>query len=129
MTEHVIFERLTPLIQEVTGVPVGQIKMEHGLMADLGAESLDLLDLSFLIEAQFGITLEADEFERQARLRLPNGVYENAGFLTEEALAELRAALPEIDPGRLAAPFRKTELPYILNVAAFVHLIQRKMAA
>ena len=54
-----------PLVREVTGAR-RQIRMESGLMQDLGAESLDLLDLSFLIEETFGVTIEADEFERQA---------------------------------------------------------------
>ena len=57
MTEQEIFERLIPLIREVTGVREDQIKMESGLMQDLGAESVDLLDFSFLIEETFDITI------------------------------------------------------------------------
>ena len=97
-------------------------------MMDLGAESLDLLDLSFLIEETFGIRLEADEFTRQARQRIPGGAYEKDGYLTGEALVELRRALPEIEPRKLAGPLRRMDLPSILNVSVFVHLIQRKLA-
>ena len=72
--------------------------MDSVLMDDLGAESLDLLDLSFLIEEAFGVTIAADEFERQATSRMPGGVYERDGLLTEEAVGELRKALPEVPP-------------------------------
>ncbi len=128
MTEAEIFAALGPLVKEVTGVPVDRIRMEHVLMEDLGAESLDLLDLSFLLEERFGITLGSHEFEDQAKARLPGGVYEQDGFLTPEALAELRQALPEIPPARLATGLRKLELPSLLTVSVFVHLVQRKLA-
>ncbi len=128
MTEQDVWARLVPLISEVTGAKEDQIRMESGLVQDLGAESVDLLDLSFLIEEHFGVTIEADEFERQASKRLTTGVYEKDGLLTAEAIEELQKALPELPPGRLKPGLRKTELPSLLNVAVFVHLIQRKLA-
>jgi len=102
--------------------------MESGLVEDLGAESLDLLDLTFLIEEEFGITIGADEFERQARTQMPGGAYERNGLLTEEAIAHLRAALPEVPPEKLRPGLAKVALPQVLNVAVFVHLIERKLA-
>jgi len=129
MTESEIFEKLLPLICEVTGAREGEVTMDSNLMADLGAESIDLLDLSFLIEETFGIAIEADEFERQASRQIPDGRYEQDGCLTPEAIEELRKALPEVPPERLRPGLRKIEVPSVLNVAVFVHLIQRKMAS
>ena len=128
MTEHEVFRKLVPLVQEITGAREENVRMESGLVEDLGAESLDLLDLTFLIEEQFGITIGADEFERQARARMPGGVYERHGYLTEEAIAQLRAALPEVPPEKLRPGLAKVALPQVLNVAVFVHLIERKLA-
>jgi len=128
MTEQEIFEKLIPLIREITGAREDQVKMESGLMMDLGAESIDLLDFSFLIEEEFGITIEADEFEQQSRERIPRGVYDNDGLLTDEALEELRKALPEVPAEYLQPGLKKIELPRVLNVAVFVHVIQRKLA-
>jgi acyl carrier protein len=128
MTEKEVLEKLMPLIREVTGARENQVRMESGLMEDLGAESIDLLDLSFLMEETFGVTIGADEFERQAAARLPGGVYERNGLLTEEAVAELRQALPEIPPEKIQPGMPKVALPRVLNVAVFVHLIQRKLA-
>ena len=127
MTEQEVFEKLRPLIEEVTAVPCDQIKMESVLMQDLGAESLDLLDLSFLVDETFGVTLEPDDFQRQVQSRMPDGVYEKNGFLTDEALAALREVLPEVPAEALAPPMAAVALPSVLNVAVFVHLIQRKL--
>jgi acyl carrier protein len=128
MTEQQIFEKLIPLIREITGAREEQIQMESGLMMDLGAESIDLLDFSFLVEEEFGITIEADEFEQQAKEQIPGGAYDNDGILTEDALEELRKALPEVPAEYLKPGLKKIELPSVLNVAVFVHIIQRKLA-
>ena len=128
MTENEIFEKLRPLVREVTGLSEEKIHMDSLLMHDLGAESIDLLDLTFLIEEMFGVTLEGDEFERQATKRIPGGVYEKDGYLTTEALEELRKAMPEVPDKYLQPGLKKIELPSVLNVAVLVHLIQRKLA-
>jgi acyl carrier protein len=128
MTETETFEKLLPLIREVTGARADQVTMASNLMADLGAESIDLLDLSFLIEETFGIAIEADEFERQASGQIPGGQYERDGYLTPEAIEELKKALPEVPPEKLRPGLKKIEVPSVLNVAVFVHLIQRKVA-
>ena len=127
MTEKEVFKKLVPLIREVTGVRVDEVTMDSYLMRDLGAESIDLLDLSFLIEDTFGITLEADECESRTQQSLSDADYEKDGYLTVEGLAELKKALPEVDPDLLSEGLRTIEVPGILNVAVLVHLIQRKL--
>ena len=128
MTEDEIFERLKPLLTEVLGVAPEKIRPESVLVADLGAESIDLLDLSFLIEEKFNVTIEGNEIEREATKRLPGGVYEKDGRLTDEALAEIRKCAPELDAGKLITGLRKLDLPMLLTVRFFVRLIARKLA-
>jgi hypothetical protein len=103
--------------------------MESGLFRDLGAESIDLLDLSFRVEETFKVTIDSNELERAARERLPGGQYEQDGHLTEAALAELRRLLPEAEADRLVPGLRKADLPSLLTVSFFVRLIARKLAA
>jgi acyl carrier protein len=125
--EQEIFDRLIPMVQEVTGARKDQITMNSGLMKDLGAESVDLLDFSFLIEEHFGITIEANEFEQQISQKLNAKPYETNGMLSEEALDQLKIALPEVPEGTFKPGLKKIELPSVLTVAVFVHLIQRKL--
>jgi acyl carrier protein len=128
MTENEILEQLLPLLVEVLGVNPKAVRLDSVLVTDLGAESIDLLDLSFRIEEQFKVRIEANELEREARRRLPGGEYEKNGYLTDAALGELRTLLPEVDAGKLAQGLRKTDLPSLLTVSFFVHLIARKLA-
>ena len=98
MTNQEIFEQLKPLLVEVLGVVPDTIRLESVLVSDLGAESIDLLDLSFRIEEKFQVRIEANEIEREAIKRLPGGVYEKDGYLTEAALAEIRKSYHSITP-------------------------------
>ncbi len=127
MTESAILDRLKPLLVEVLGVAPEKIRLESVLVADLGAESIDLLDLSFRIEETFKVTLESNEIEREAGKRLQDRVFEKDGRLTDEALAEIRKSLPELDPNKLVKGLRKMDLPSLLTVRFFVNLIGRKL--
>jgi len=127
MTENEVLEKIVPLIREVSGAKEGEVTMDSYLMADLGAESIDLLDLSFLIEETFDITIEADEFESSIRQSLGGADYEKDGYLTPDALVALGRILPEVDKKYLQQGLRKIAIPSVLNVAVFVHMIQRKL--
>ncbi len=127
MSEREIFDELKPLVAEVLGIAPEKVRMESVLMSELGAESIDMLDLSFRIEDKFKVTIEANEIEREAKKRIPGGVFEKDGLLTEEALAEIRAFVPELEPNKLVKGLRKSQLPSLLTVSFFVHLIARKL--
>ncbi len=129
MTEAAILEQLRPLITEVTAAPADKIRPDSSIVRDLGADSIDLLDLTFLIEEKFGVAIEPGEFEKQVRARTPDGIYEEDGVLTDAALAELRRLLPELGEDGLPSGLRKVDLPARLTVSVFVHLIQRKLQA
>lgn len=127
MTDEEIFQKLQGLIKNVLGVKPEKITLQSVLVKDLGAESIDLLDLSFLIEDTFSIVIEPNEFEKDVKSRIPGGAFEQEGTLTPEALEELKKALPEVDASRLVPGFRKTEIPSLLTVSVFVRLISRKL--
>jgi acyl carrier protein len=127
MTEDEIFQELKLLVVEVTGSRPEDVRPESVLVEDLGAESIDLVDLSFLIEEKFAITIEANEFEKNAKARIPDGVYEKDGRLTDAAIGELRKALPEVSEAKLTPGLRKAELPGLLTVSVFARLIREKL--
>ena len=52
-----ILEKVRALLSEVLSLPVQQVKAESRIVEDLGAESIDLLDLRFRIEKAFGFRI------------------------------------------------------------------------
>jgi acyl carrier protein len=66
------------------------------LKADLGAESIDFLDIVFRLEKNFGIKIPRNELFPESLFAADSGFAEN-GKVTEKGLGELRTKLPHAD--------------------------------
>ena len=61
-----LFEKIQKLIADKLGVSEDKVTLEATFRGDLGADSLDLYDLVFAIEAEIGVHIpdeKANEFE------------------------------------------------------------------
>lgn len=56
------FDKVVEIIVENLGVNADEVKPESKLIEDLGADSLDAVELSMALEDEFGITIEDEEF-------------------------------------------------------------------
>jgi acyl carrier protein len=102
-----------------------QILPEHSLVQDLGAESLDFVEIVFLIEKEFGVKLETKEIVSGGSL----GDGENPfieGHLTEQGLSVIRSRLP-YKPERFKSGMSKMEIFQLITVQDLVHIIQTRM--
>ena len=97
------------------------------MIDDLGADSLDLLDLTFRIEQQLKVHVSPRDFAQRAERQLGGQEWQVDGVYTPAGLAELRAAMPEIPPEELPDGLRVVELPRRIRVTTIVNLIERAM--
>ncbi len=95
------------------------------IIGDLGADSLDLLDLVFHLERRFGIRISPNGIEKRVKAELGDVPLEIDGVYTPPALALLRAALPEVPPGEFPEGLHSSRLPQVFRVATFVNLVAR----
>ena len=56
-----IFEKLSKLISEQFGVEADTLTMETPFADDLGADSLDIVELSMALEEEFGVSEMSEE--------------------------------------------------------------------
>lgn len=130
MNDAEIIDTLKKCIAETVGIKVETIaSLDASVIDDLGADSLDLLDLVFRIEKAFDITISRGEIEAQARETLPAEEFEIDGFLTDKAKEALKNALPEVDGSRFDGSLRKNDIPRLLTVKTFYRIIKSKMEA
>jgi len=59
-----VYERLKKLIVEQLGVAAEQVKPEAKFQEDLGADSLDVVDLVMKIEEEFGIEVPDEDAQK-----------------------------------------------------------------
>ncbi len=97
------------------------------ILEDLGADSLDLLDLVFQLEQRFKIRISPRDIERRAQRALRGVPLEVDGVYTPEAIEQLRIAMPEVPREELSEGLRSAHLPRSFRVATFVRLVTRLM--
>ena len=63
MAENIV-EKVTEIIVEQLGVSADQVKPESKMIEDLGADSLDAVELVMAVEEEFGIEVPDEEAEK-----------------------------------------------------------------
>jgi acyl carrier protein len=94
-TKDEIFDKIREALVEALGVDDDEVTPEATLVGDLGAESIDFLDIVFRLEKAFDIKIPRGELFPEDVLTNPE--YVQDGQVTETGLAELKARVPFID--------------------------------
>ncbi|MFK7930639.1 MAG: phosphopantetheine-binding protein [Myxococcota bacterium] len=105
-----------------------EISYDSTVLDDLGAESLDLLDVVFRLERAFDIQIPRGGLEAQAQAQ-DGEAGEVDGKLTAAGAARLRMAMPEVPPEELPEGMRVDELATVFRVGTFYNLVQRLRAS
>lgn len=58
-----MFEKVCKMLAEQLGIDAGSIKPEQDVVKDLGADSLDVVELMMALEDDYGITLPESDVE------------------------------------------------------------------
>ena len=96
MNRDEIFGEVQEVLIDALGVDDDEVTNEATLMGDLGAESIDFLDIVFRLEKAFGIKIAREElFPVESLMNNPEFV--NNGKLTETGLEEIKTKMPHTD--------------------------------
>jgi acyl carrier protein len=121
------FEKIQEIIAEALYCDKEQVTRDANLMADLGAESIDFLDIVFRLEKSFGIKLPKGDIESRARGDLADGEFEVHGTLQEKGLARLKTIMPEVDPTRFKIGLKVKDIPTLFSVATFERMVLERL--
>ena len=126
-TEEEIYERISATLVEALNVDEEDIKPTSTLEGDLGAESIDFLDILFRLECEFGIQIPRGElFPESIFQGDPNFVQQ--GRVTDRGLEELRQRMPFADLGRFEKDPEVSRLSDLFTVDLIARYIQAKLA-
>lgn len=124
-TQAGLVDKVRQLIAESLAIDADRVGPNANLMDDLGADSLDFLDIVFKIERAYGIQITRGELERAARGDMAEDVFAPDGVISEAGLARLRALMPEALE-RIVPGLRPAEILGLFTVQTFVHMVERK---
>jgi acyl carrier protein len=128
MSRDEIFQEVQEVMVDALGVENDEVTAEATLMGDLGAESIDFLDIVFRLEKVFGIKIPREElFPGEGLMNNPEFV--NNGKLTERGLSELRDKVPHTDFSTFEDDPDINKLGDLFTVGAIVNYVETKLNA
>lgn len=125
MTRDDIFDKVRDAFVEALGVEEDEVEPGSKVFEDLGAESLDLLEIVYLLEHAFQIKIPRDGIREASKEGIDPSDYEVDGVLTDKALAKLREVMPEVGAGEIEPGLTTNDIPRLFRVATFVNLVVR----
>ena len=130
MDDKEIYEKVADAIVEALGVEPEEVEPSSELFDDLGAESLDLLDIVFRLEKTFGIKIPRGGIEKE--LIEAEGLKEEDvvvdGALTALGAEKLRERMDEMDTDKIQEGFRIDDIPTLFTVQTFVKIVKQQLA-
>lgn len=123
-----VFPKVREIIADVLVLDENEIQLNSRLIGDLGAESIDFLDLVFQLEKTYGIKIPRGQLEKNARGDLAEDAFEKKGVLTEEGLQALKNYLSEIPADNFKANMKVNEIPLLFTVETFCKLVVAALA-
>ncbi|MDC3957324.1 phosphopantetheine-binding protein [Polyangium jinanense] len=120
-----IAAQVRQIVAEALALDPATVKNESLLMADLGAESLDYLDIVFKIERTFGIQITRGEMQKAARGDMSEEEFAPGGVVSEKGLERLRELMPEAKD-RIVPGLRPVQILGLFSVQTFVNMVEAK---
>ena len=128
MSRDEIFQEVQEVLVDALGVDDDEVANDATLMGDLGAESIDFLDIVFRLEKAFGIKIAREELFPIENL-LNNPDFVNDGKLTEAGLAEMREKMPHTDFSSFESDPDINKLGNLFTVGSVVNFVETKLNA
>jgi len=124
-TKEEIFEKIQTALIDALGVDDDEVTPEATLVGDLGAESIDFLDIVFRLEKTFKISIPRGELFPEDVLT--NAQYIQDGKITEAGIAELRKRMPFADLDEFAKNPVVQDFGNLLTVADMCRFVEGKL--
>ena len=121
-----IVQKVQEVLVDALGVDDDEVTIEARLMGDLGAESIDFLDIVFRLEKAFGIKIPREELFPAENL-MSNSEFIRNGKLTEKGLAELRVRMPHTDLSEFENDPDINKMGDLFTVGAIVNYLDNKL--
>lgn len=95
VTKDEVFDKIRTALVDALGVDEEEVTREATMVGDLGAESIDFLDIVFRLEKAFGIEIPRSELFPEDILT--SAEYVQEGKVTPAGIAELKKRMPFAD--------------------------------
>src|SRR3954464_2091352 len=111
------------------GVGEDEATPDATLMEDLGAESIDLLDILFRIERSTGVKIQASDLGDEIQGGISDEEFGAGDNVSRRALAPLQTVMPQRDPDEWEGKLPAEEVINHFTVQNLADMVARREAA
>jgi len=122
--KELILAKVKQSIVSALGIEEDEFTMDASLIDDLGAESLDFLDIAFRLEREFGIKIPKRNILERATEQYGEDLFVKEGVLTKDGAALLRTAMPEADAARIKEGLTEEDVGSLFTPRTWVRLVE-----
>ena len=126
-TKEEVYEKVKEALIEALGVDDDEVTATATMVGDLGAESIDFLDIVFRLEKAFEIEIPRSELFPEDVLT--NAEYVEDGKVTDAGVAELKKRMPFADLSKFEANPVVQEFGNLLTVSDLCRYVETKVGA
>jgi len=127
-TQEEIYQKVSATLVEALNVDEEEISPASTLQGDLGAESIDFLDIVFRLEREFGIKIPRGELFPESIFSGDPDFVQN-GRVTDKGLSELRLRMPFADLSKFEKDPEVSAISDLFTVEMITRYIQGKLSA
>ena len=126
VTKDEVFKKVQTALVDALGVDEEEVTPQATMVGDLGAESIDFLDIVFKLEKSFGIEIPRKELSPEDILT--NADFVQDGKVTAAGIAELKRRMPFVDFAKFESNPQVREFSNLLTVGDLCRYIEAKVA-
>ncbi len=118
-------QKVRQFVAKALDLDVDEVQLSSTLMGELGAESLDLLDIAFMVEREFRIEFPRTDIIERATAHFGEEALVVDNRVTDLGLELLRKGMPEIDQSQLKQGMLAIDVARLATVQTFVRVTSR----
>jgi acyl carrier protein len=127
VTKDEVFKKVQTALIDALGVDEEEVTPQATMVGDLGAESIDFLDIVFKLEKAFGIEIPRKELSPEDILT--NADFVQDGKVTAAGIAELKKRMPFVNFTKFEANPQVREFSNLLTVGDLCRYVETKVGA
>ena len=127
VTKDEVFKKVQTALIDALGVDEEEVTPKATMVGDLGAESIDFLDIVFKLEKAFGIEIPRKELSPEDILT--NADFVQDGKVTPAGISELKRRMPFVDFKKFVANPQVREFSNLLTVGDLCRYVESKVGA
>lgn len=125
-----IYGDVQTAVVDALGVAEDEVTPEATLLGDLGAESIDLLDILFRLERKVGVKIQASDLAAYVQGGIPDEEFgDDNGIITPKGLAQLKKVMPQIDEDELAGKLEAEKVMSLFTVQNLADMVAERVDA